>query len=328
MSHFTVLVIGDDYEKQLEPFWELDLNREDMLKDPRASFKDQTEEFLEEYNNGSITKIVMPDGRMLFPWNEEFQVQVPRENGNGYTTKKVIPEDAKEKEIQFKDLYNSFDEFVKKWHGYEPNPDGQYGYYHNPNAKWDWYSVGGRWDGYFKLKEGASGLLGDPGIFGRRNDNYTNRADQAKKGDIDFETMRMELVNKCLENYDLFYKILNGRDYPNWDEIVEKHGKENIKEARDEYYNHPVMKDLFDSNIASDFEHFLIPREEYKQKTYEGAITTYAVVKDGKWYERGEMGWWGISTNEKDESEWNAEFYQLLESLPDDTMLTLVDCHI
>jgi len=28
--------------------------------------------------------------------------------------------------------------------------NNRYGYYYNPNAKWDWYSEGGRWDGFIK----------------------------------------------------------------------------------------------------------------------------------------------------------------------------------
>jgi len=57
-------------------------------------------------------------------------------------------------------------------------------------------------------------------------------------------------------------------------------------------------------------------------------IRTFAVVKDGQWYERGEMGWWACVSNEKDEAEWEAEFKKLLEGLPDDTLISIFDCHI
>ena len=55
---------------------------------------------------------------------------------------------------------------------------------------------------------------------------------------------------------------------------------------------------------------------------------TFAIVKDGEWFERGEMGWWGVVTNESDRSEWCAKYNELLNGLSDDTLLTLVDCHI
>lgn len=57
-------------------------------------------------------------------------------------------------------------------------------------------------------------------------------------------------------------------------------------------------------------------------------ISTFAVVKDGEWYERGEMGWWGCVSNEMDENEWGNKVRELLEGLPDETLISIVDCHI
>lgn len=55
---------------------------------------------------------------------------------------------------------------------------------------------------------------------------------------------------------------------------------------------------------------------------------TFAVVKNGEWYEKGDMGWWGIVKDEKEQGDWNKEFEKLLEDVSDDTELTIVDCHI
>ena len=58
-------------------------------------------------------------------------------------------------------------------------------------------------------------------------------------------------------------------------------------------------------------------------------LTTFAVIKDGKWYEKGEMGWWGACvSNEKDKEVWYKEFHKILEEQDPETLLTLVDCHI
>ena len=49
---------------------------------------------------------------------------------------------------------------MKEWCGQE-NRDpktGRYGYWRNPNAKWDWYSTGGRWAGHFLIKPEFAGL--------------------------------------------------------------------------------------------------------------------------------------------------------------------------
>jgi hypothetical protein len=42
----------------------------------------------------------------------------------------------------------------------------------------------------------------------------------------------------------------------------------------------------------------------------------------------GEWVWFGIVHEEQDEDEWLKQFNKLIDSLPEDTLLTLVDCHI
>ena len=40
------------------------------------------------------------------------------------------------------------------------------------------------------------------------------------------------------------------------------------------------------------------------------------------------MGWWGMASNEEDKDTWAERFYEMFNELPDDTVLTAVDCHI
>lgn len=54
----------------------------------------------------------------------------------------------------------------------------------------------------------------------------------------------------------------------------------------------------------------------------------FALVKFGYWYEKGEMGWWGTSSNDKEQNVWKKEVLDLLKDVPGDTLLTVVDCHI
>jgi len=48
MSHFVVIVFGDNPKEALEPYWELDLSEEELKNDPRASFIDCTEEVMKD----------------------------------------------------------------------------------------------------------------------------------------------------------------------------------------------------------------------------------------------------------------------------------------
>ncbi|WP_231115051.1 hypothetical protein [Neomoorella thermoacetica] len=57
-------------------------------------------------------------------------------------------------------------------------------------------------------------------------------------------------------------------------------------------------------------------------------FTTFAVITpDGTWHEKGNMGWWGIVTNEKDNWEENY-FKNFIEPADPETIITIVDCHI
>lgn len=58
------------------------------------------------------------------------------------------------------------------------------------------------------------------------------------------------------------------------------------------------------------------------------ALTAYAVLKDGEWFERGEMGWFGMASNEMALDEWGAKVEELLAGLRPDQWVSIVDCHI
>lgn len=51
------------------------------------------------------------------------------------------------------------------------------------------------------------------------------------------------------------------------------------------------------------------------------------VTPDGQWHEKGEMGWWAMVSNEKQQEQWNTIVRGLYEQYPDH-LLVLVDAHI
>lgn len=73
-----------------------------------------------------------------------------------------VPLDRSAEEIQSnyercKDTYKSFEDFMDSYYGAHFDPSLQaWGNMCNPNAKWDWYQVGGRWAGMLKLKDKKS----------------------------------------------------------------------------------------------------------------------------------------------------------------------------
>lgn len=255
MSHFTVLVIGENPEEQLQPFHEYECTG---IKDEHVVF---------------------------------------------------VPDDE----------YSLDHEMGVK------------GHWTNPNAKWDWYSLGGRWTGFFKVKEGALETIGRPGIM--TEPAKPGYSDQSLKEEIDFDSMRDEAGLEAQNTYELFMKAV-GHTPANraWSEVRESFGKDEINQARKYYHSQPRIQALRaskdDKVRCLEADDFLISKEDYIENARNASGVTFAVIKDGKWYERGEMGWWGVVSDEKDRNEWNKQFAELLDSIPDTTLLSVYDCHI
>lgn len=52
------------------------------------------------------------------------------------------------------------------------------------------------------------------------------------------------------------------------------------------------------------------------------------VTPGGDWVECAEMGWFGMTFNDKDPKEWDEEFWNYVDSLHDEIPVTVVDFHI
>lgn len=208
----------------------------------------------------------------------------------------------------------------------------------NPNAKWDWYEVGGRWAGFFKVKKGAIGRKGKQYNMGNKLVMTEDKADQLLKGDIDINFMRKEKYEAALKDYDATLKAFDG-DIPKiektWDEFIKDKSYTDFEKRREDYWNQPSMKRVKaaqDKNLIDiwgfDLLEYQCDRETFTQRAASDVLSTFAVLKDGVWYERGGMGWWGMVHDEKDQDKWNEEFMKLFNEISDETLLTLVDCHI
>lgn len=260
----------------------------------------------------------------------------------------VIGEDHEAQLAPFQE--NNMGDCPKQYLQFEEDPDaeideqtGKKGYWRNPNSKWDWYLVGGRWGDFFRLKPGRIGVKGErPLVMGGGRPSKKGYADQCLKRDIDIDGMRDDAGTEAANAYDFAIKLV-GDLPPNrpWAEIRSEHEKD-IDAAREAYHAQPRVAAW---NTAAHEAHktgsnwpfgifdnpdFLLTttREHYIATARAGAVSTHAVLKDGKWYERGTMGWWGHIHDEKDEETWLSMFAKLIDDLPEDTIFTVVDCHI
>lgn len=319
MSHFSVIVVGEDYEKQLAPYHEFECTG---IVDEFVQDVDKTDEVKEEAV------------RYLRQGKNEAEAMEKALSYHGLD-ENIVSDEA------------DVDRKGRHKYGFAVVKDGKLikaVARTNPNAKWDWYSLGGRWAGFFKMKNGCRGVSGSPGILTERA--KPGYADQARKGDIDFEGMRDEAERAARDKYFAVEKLFGGeipRLETSWEELLEITG---ISKARDIFWAQPAHKkllevrdrlaksgdpadrDLRDLAFCLNLSDYQCSVGEFAQRARDGAISSFAVVKDGKWYERGQMGWWGVVHNEQDKDKWNREVTGLLEDLPEDTILTVVDCHI
>ncbi len=240
------------------------------------------------------------------------------------------------------DCAKEFLQFVEDSDADIDDETGKKGYWENPNAKWDWFRVGGRWAGHFRLKAGVSAPAPQPGYetkFGQELP-AANTADTAKKSEIDFDGMREDAAKKAAIEYGYVGGIFS--DLPPHKAWAEFSDIENIEQRRAAYNEQPRVAAWrkagsvpFDEcrKLPVDLtfgnpDDFLVAREQYINLARFRAGSTFAVLLNGKWYERGEMGWWATVSNEKDAETWLAMFHKMIDELPDDTQLTVVDCHI
>ena len=232
-----------------------------------------------------------------------------------------------------------------KFHEDEDSDDiaGKRGYWDNPNKKWDWYRVGGRWAGHFKLKNGASAPAATPGYevaFGQEVP-APNMSDTCLKRDVDFDGMRNDAAHDAALEYDFVANIFSGLpEHKLWAEFRDN---PDIEAARVLYHAQPRIAAWTAASKVKTFserrqdpvdltfgnpDDFAVSREHYIKMARERTGSTFAVLKYGKWYEQGEMGCFATVSKPKDPETWISMFSNLIDDLPDDTQLTVVDCHI
>ena len=215
MSHFITLVFtkenGRTVEELLAPYDEnivyapyVQYTREQAIAKIRKE--------IEDYKNGPYTEYVSSP--------KKYEESHPNAEHINYLKNKFPKKLEWTDDECYEDMKGRFDEDMIKLNGDLLST-------YNPNSKWDWYTIGGRWNNYLKTLSGET-----------TNEDYASEID--------------------------------------WKDII------------------PFA--------------FVTPI--------------------GEWHERGEMGWWACVSNGKNIEDWKSEFKEFLDNLDEDTIVTVVDCHI
>jgi hypothetical protein len=226
----------------------------------------------------------------------------------------------------------------------------------NPKAEWDWYQLGGRWSGALKAKSGAtSGVRGSKSWMSGEDEVPADHFDMLKKSEIDLTGMMEDRIagrRQAWEQVCTKYRALmeddtvdsafidemrgsiiaekkmrfkawealevaeGERKLPFWDWIAERMPERFVKASH-------IFSGWF-SDISGSEDYRSI--EDWIQDVT--PISTFAVLKDGEWYAKGEMGWFGMSDDKLTEEQWSTKMRELIDGLDDDDVVAIVDCHI
>jgi hypothetical protein len=286
--------IDDDLEKQLEKYNEnlrvdqyVSQTREELIADKRSQHQMIKETSYAKYLSDP----------------EEYERSCTNQNHLNW----IKNEFPKILEMSDDELYQ---EAIKYYSEEEIGPNGEIYSTYNPDSKWDWYEIGGRFAGALPVKEGITPIT--PNFsWGWDEDEIeetlnANCTDIALVGTIDFSK-----IHRTSEKYKDAIKF--------WEVIVEGRAPKNKEEKE-------MVKFSF---YKPDF---YINRYRTKEKYAEcvSSFYTWAVVKDGVWHEQGEMGMFAMSNETDDEAvDWQLNFYdRFIKDLPEDYLITIVDCHI
>jgi len=298
MSHFKVLVIGEDIDGQLEPYNEH--TQVEAYPEPGFDFAKELER-----------------ARSFYERNPDLEPDLDRSSDHAVLTTYKEGEDLR---------WNEDKTSACVWSTY------------NPNSKWDYWVIGGRFNANFKVKPDTpqddfvpSEVHWSEG-FGNVAD-HTNASDRARKRAIDYPAMIAARREDAEKQWEKLTAATEGLTPPEtgWSGYREAHA--DIEEARKAWGSHPWVSATRRAGFFDAYEDFFIggenPQQAYIAHRETMAVTGfYAIVKDGKWLARGDMGWFGMSRNEANDTEWRDRVRDLIEELPDDTWLTTVDCHI
>lgn len=213
MSHFVGLCFGDSWENDLEQYYEglkvepyIHCTKEEAIEKAKKHHTENYEYAVKKLESNTLTS------------EDRDYYTIVASRGCSLTDEEAWEE-------------------VQNW-GYKMDDEGNLLATYNPDSKWDWYSIGGRWSGFLPLKE-----LDSDG-----NHLTTNEA---------------------------------------------------------------LVKEI-------DWEYLL--NEKFPPFCY--------VDEYGEWFEKGEMGWWGMTTNEEPEDTWKTQFSNYTKELDPNCLVTVIDFHI
>lgn len=336
----------------------------EKYKSQTSKMVDVDGELIDAYDDRFYREPTDDESKMIGPYGGsgscgEFRYHSKDWNdGRGYRAKVHDPGDVIEVPVSDS---QSFLEFAADYYGdrklqqgHERTDDHKYGFIEvdendqvirivkrtNPNKRWDYWRIGGRYTGKFWPKSGKNDRGSLSWEWKMEQDHEPPAgADICQVSNLDFERMKQLRMNERRTHWEesmekseltsdqLFVAIKdNQAAYKKWLELPEPRprGGDYHAWSHKNGYRHAIeLGKIWDAPEIRD--HASV--EEWIEAAQ--PLSTFAFVDvNGKWFERGKMGWWACVSDEQDYDTWCNEFNKYLASVNPDHWLTVLDCHI
>ncbi|MBQ8563238.1 MAG: hypothetical protein IJ443_05045 [Firmicutes bacterium] len=285
-------------------------------------FWDRTEEVMNGYKNDREDRIRLPEGTIV-PLHD-YRVRDRFEMRNGkvyelYAGQLYMPKRThiakKMKALPGYPLNKlaSLEEYARNYYGAEYDEEKKaYGISHNPNAIFDWYEVGGRWEKAFLVKDCCTEFVrndySDPVSTEEDAPEGYMWVCAARKRDIDWKAMYDFYVGRAKRQYQEFEaRFVHKKDpavsIPGlavWNNEVSVWGRicYVIGESEDSFLR----------------RHGLNPSLEYYLSCCD------LIDENGRTYDK-----YGCTGDEGDEADWDEYVQNYIRSLPEDAVLISAD---
>ena len=348
MSHFTVLVcvpphilathcgnIEDAVAEMMAPYQE---NNMGDCPEEYLEFNETEDENLEEYQSKTSKMVRLTDGRLICRYSVEFR-EIPQVELIG----------SVEVEVPHTERFDTFEEYMKEYCGYNSRDEktGKYGYWENPNRKWDYWRIGGRWSGTLYVKPGTEQNL-TLGRWDSPTEVEENTSDICQVKELDIPRIEKDMreraekfwdefaefrkTGKAPKDSDPFYNVRSRsmdvglldvvqdpeegkkRGGVRWGDIM-PHLQED--DSRRDWYD-VINQEITKKEFLSEWLGHFCP------------IRTYAALDESGWHEPGRMGWWGCSSAEPETRNQYGKVFmdKFVHEKDPETVLVVCDCHI
>lgn len=274
MSHFTCAVFthgipcSEEIDDKLLPYME------NSCAEPPREFMEWysiRDKYAEKYENDTVLGAFDFSGNFVSKYDKKFT------------------SDMAEQEYPVKLAYPTFESYMEDYCGYYFDEEMQdYGYWQNPNAKWDWYEIGGRWSGSLEVRD---------------DDGKIMKVDSASIKDLVFDERSMKYA-AALRFWELY---IDGAEPANDEE------REQIEDC---FYK----KEYYTSRYRS--------KEEYAECQASPATYAFVDYEGEWHETGDMGWWGMDVSALGQEAQYDRDFEMMLADAGDDDWITIVDCHI